>query len=724
MQTFNQPPDGSDWAIYQLTFPPDLPKAPVLAWLTAVTGSLGDESPTIVFETLATPGQIRHYLRVNRHYAHFVRWQLDGLLPDVHVEPVDQLPHTLWTVVQELGDSDPARLLRIPDVEATAATLLAPLVGVHSGEAILLQLVITPSIPRDVPKEQPQPWKTNNFLVDTAIRNFGPSKTAHAEAVSKSQQPNVDAVLRIGTLSMVARRADHLHHNIERALASVQGNGNRMVPLTSKQLPRDGSTPVDRLVNATGMTVWPSRLTLADLGAVITWPLGTRIFPGIKRATTRHMWADASMPTHGVALAMSTVPGSNRPITLPVADFMCHVHVLGKIGTGKSTVLLNIAAQLMNDAANPGLIVIDPHGDLAERVIDAVPENRVRDVVYLLPTDLANPVGFNLMDGDTPATVTSYLMGVLIKLFGAGPQTSELLRNAIYTVALRQGMTLYEVALVLHDPQFRAEVTSGIEDELLQRFWQNFNAKSAHQQANEIEPVMRRLGPLLTPEFRGIFGQVGKTTIKEVVDGGKIFIVNLSDGQLGEGPAKLLGSLLVARIWQEVRKRSAIPEHERRPLVMLGDEFQRFMHFPNSFGDILAEARKFKFGQVLAHQLMDQIREIRQDTMANTRNKIIMQCVAEDASLIGREIGVQATDVQRLGKHQAILSLVHDNHPANPATGLLLPPPQSTGFGNRVRFTSRALYGIPREDVEAQLAARRHHKTEHKRMRPTIGKEK
>ncbi len=218
---------------------------------------------------------------------------------------------------------------------------------------------------------------------------------------------------------------------------------------------------------------------------------------------------------------------------------------------------------------------------------------------------------------------------------------------------------------------------------------------------------MRRLGPMLTPEFRGIFGQSEGVDMAAVLAEGKILIVNLAEGQIGEGPAALLGALVVARFWQEVQRRSRLPEEQRTPYLLIADEFQRFLKLPTSFGDMTGEARKFRLGLVLANQLLDQIRDIRSDVLANTRSKLALETVAADAAMIAREIGVTENDIKRLGRFEAVLSLVIDNQPARPATGYTLPPPPPVGLGNAVRAASRSTYGKPMAEVEQEIRDRR-----------------
>ena len=241
-----------------------------------------------------------------------------------------------------------------------------------------------------------------------------------------------------------------------------------------------------------------------------------------------------------------------------------------------------------------------------------------------------------------------------------------------------------------------------VTDEQLQRFWTRYDNLSRSEQAQQTEPVMRRLGPMLTPEFRGIFGESEGVDMAAVLAEGKILIVNLAEG-LGEGPAALLGALVVARLWQELERRSRLPEEQRTPYLLIADEFQRFLKLPTLFGDMTGEARKFRLGLVLANQLLDQIRDIRSDVLANTRSKLALETVAADAAMIAREIGVTENDIKRLGRFQAVLSR-HRQRTRPPGDRYTLPPPPPVGLGIAVTAAARSTYGNPMAGGEKRYA--------------------
>lgn len=702
---------------FRLTFPPDVKPDQAAQWVTAIAGLLRRPASQLfglevgVLEFVHTEDGIRHRLRLPDRHAAFVIGQLEGHLPGAHAIVDDHARLPTWRLAREYGTSSHRLPLRTANPETVSSTLLSAVGSdLRSNEAIVLQLVVTTARterPGKKPRTVNGPW----WLALAAGRHEPPG--------DKTADVNLLAVIRIAVAASSDRRARHLLRQMRAALDSASSQVCRIRPRWTLR----PQAVVRRVTEASTPWRFPATLTAGELVALSGIPLGSPDIPGLPASRTRHMRPDPTLPRLGIVLARSTVPGRQRPIALAPMDFMRHVYLPGRQGAGKSTLLENVASQWMRLPERYGLTFVDPHGDAAENLLNLVPRERIADVIYCCPAEIEHPVGANPLEGESPGLVTSYLMGVLEQIFGVGILTADYLRNSIYTVALHGGQTLHEVVLVLDDALFRDSLTRGLQDENLRRFWTAYEAMSTAERTRTIEPVMRRLRPFLLPELRGIFGQAKGIDFKAVLDEGKILILNLAQARLGEGPAMLCGSLVIAKLWQEVLNRSAVPPDSRLPHLLVCDEFQKLIKLPISFGDMTAEARKFKLGLVLANQLMDQIRDIRTDVLANTFNKIVLSVVAADAAAIAREIGLREEDLKRLGKYEAVLSLTHDGHTARPATGVTLPPAEPVGLGNAVKLASRSQYGKPRAAVEAEIAARRQRPTASGRTRPKIGKE-
>lgn len=708
---------------YVVSFPSDLSSDQLKDWMHSISGSLRsksflgiDSSPSVAFEVWS---DVERGLVQRLHLpesAYTAIGQLREFVPDVVVVPAMQARKHNWSCVIEVGESNPDRLLRFdPNILARSLRKALRPDDLRPGEELLLQVVVSPCPPRDGQPQQQQMFTTPLLAIAGQVLNPASKKQAAAEAKEKLAETNFEAILRIAANAKTEGRAKALAEGVRSALRSVNGANNKFVrtKVPTSQLH-------ERIANATSPVIWPARLSVSELSGLIAWPLSNP--HNREAADQQHLWPEATIPTTGIVLAYSTVPGEPRPLAMSPMDLMRHLYIPGTTGVGKTTTLENISVQWANLPEKHGFTFLDPHGDASERLLNLLPRHRMQDVIYVNPLDTECPVGINPLRGDNPSLVASFMMGVIESLFGTGMLTGDYMRNAIYTIALQGNMTLHEVVLVLEDPMFRDEVTRDLRDEHLRRFWTAFEGLSRAEQAKNVEPVMRRLRPFLMPELRGVFGQSGGIDMRSVIDDGKILVVNLSKGSLGDGPAYIVGSMIVAALWQATLSRSNIPESQRRPHLLLADEFQNLVKLPTGWGDITNEARKYRLGLVLANQLMDDIREIRTHILANT-NKLILRPAGIDAALLAREMGLKDDYIKNLGRHQAVLSLTNDGHTARPVTGNTLPPAELVGLGNAIKAASRSQHGEPREDIELEIAARRKPRPVSKRLRPRIGAE-
>jgi hypothetical protein len=705
-----------DRQTYRLTFPDGVKFDQVTQWLDAIRKNLGPTrfgmvASTIVAEMIHREHGIEHRIRVPAGIkGEQIYNQLEGHIPGVHIELLEEPAYPAWTFAQELGTTAHQARLDIRQAAAMSRTLLNSGQNLGKHEATVVQLVIMAAAREKVRPEPTQTIRLKRLPIDLPTRG----RTDAKEHRAKQEEPNFLAIVRVAASAPSHGRARELVTALSRAIGSADGNAR------FRKLLRPGDA-VERVNRAAVPFQFPAQLMLSEVGALAAYRLDSMDVPGLRKPPTQHMRADPAIPTHGIKIGHSTAK-PDRSVAIESDSLMTHLLLLGKTNTGKSTVFEHLAYQWIREpwhGRKKGLLLLDPHGDLTANFLNAISADRIDDVVYVNPLDIDMPVGMNLLGGPRPSLTTSYMMGVLEKLYGTGPLTGHVLRNTIYTVALRGGMTLYEVALALDDPEFRDELTRDVKDEQLKRYWTRYENLSRAEQSQSTEPVMRRLGAFLTPELRGIFGQTGGLDMRRALAEGKIVVINLSQGKLGEQSAELLGAMSVALLWQAVQERANIPEGQRTPFLLLADEFHRFMKLPTSFGDILAEARKYRLGCCMATQSIGQITEVRNDVMVNARTKILFELGSSDAGMVGREIGVDPNDISRLPQHTAILNVPH----APSATVKTLPPPEPVGRAADVIAASRSNYGKPAEDIELEMAARRKPRPQHRRMRPKVGRE-
>ncbi|HLE19182.1 MAG TPA: type IV secretion system DNA-binding domain-containing protein [Syntrophales bacterium] len=396
-------------------------------------------------------------------------------------------------------------------------------------------------------------------------------------------------------------------------------------------------------------------------------------------------------------------------------DRLGHMYVIGKTGTGKSTLLKNlIAADIRN---GNGLALIDPHGDLAEDVFDLVPEERIEDVIYFNPQDLDYPTAFNLLERATPYShylIVSGLISVFKKVWADfwGPRLEHILRNALFTLLERPQSTLLDMPRLLTDKDFRKSVVYRINHQQVRDFWQyEFEKYSAWLKAEATAPILNKIGQFLTSvPLRNIVGQQENSfRIRKAMDEGKILIANLSKGKLGEDNAALLGALLVTRIQLAALSRANIPEKDRRPFYLYVDEFHNFI--TSSFTDSLSETRKYGLGLVLANQYIFQLDEaIRESIFGNVGTIISFRVGAEDAKRLALEFNkvIEERDLVSLENHHIFLKLMIDGASSEPFSAITLPPPQPRhSFKEQIIANSRAKYCRPRKVVEREILLRR-----------------
>ncbi|MEN8253243.1 MAG: DUF87 domain-containing protein [Patescibacteria group bacterium] len=345
-----------------------------------------------------------------------------------------------------------------------------------------------------------------------------------------------------------------------------------------------------------------------------------------------------------------------------------HFYVIGKTGTGKSTLLANMA---INDLKNDeGLCVIDPHGDLVEILLDYIPSRRINDVVYFDPTDVDKTVKINLFEGQNiehRELIASGIVSVFKKLYGYswGPRLEHILRNALLTLLKTETSRMSDIIELLTNNKFRKKIVENLDDEILKSFWVNEFGKMQDRQRNEaVAPILNKVGQFVSsPLVRNVVNaQKSSFSIENIMNDGKILLVNLSQGKLGEDNATLLGAMLITKIQLAAMGRVNIPEEKRRDFYLYVDEFQNFA--TDSFIKILSEARKYRLNLTLANQYIAQIpEEVQKAIFGNCGSIASFVMGAEDSAAFEREYGGKYTkeDLVSLNRYQIINKISIDN---------------------------------------------------------------
>ncbi len=431
-------------------------------------------------------------------------------------------------------------------------------------------------------------------------------------------------------------------------------------------------------------------LSVPELAALAHLPVDADA-PGVRRAGARSVLPPPSVPEPSLRSAVKPLgrsdTGAHRGVGLAVPDARHHLHVMGATGSGKSTLIANLA---LDDVRNRrGVIVIDPKGDLVTDLLDRLPDTCADRFVLIDPDDPHVPPCLNVLDGTEIDVVVDNITGIFRRIFTAfwGPRTDDVMRAACLTLLkhrnrTRQLVTLADVPRLLGESAYRLRIIPALKDPVLRGFWAWYESLSEPSRAAVVGPVMNKLRAFLLRDFarRAIAAGPSTFDLAQVLDGG-VLLARLPKGALGEETARLLGSFIVAGTWQAAAARARTPEHARIDATLSIDEAHNFLTLPYPLEDMLAEARGYRLSMLLAHQHLAQLpRDLREGISANARNKIFFNTSPEDANTLERHTlpTLAAHDLAHLGPYQAAAHLLVGGAETAAFT-LTTPPPPPAG---------------------------------------------
>ncbi len=419
--------------------------------------------------------------------------------------------------------------------------------------------------------------------------------------------------------------------------------------------------------------------------------------------------ADAEISAFGV----TNFRGISHQFGMLRYDRSRHIYIIGQTGAGKSGLLELFA--LSDTFHNQGYAIIDPHGDFAINNMKFIPASRLQDVVYFNPADTAYPLGFNPLEVINPnqkTNISSEVIGVLKRMFGDswGPRLEYILRYTILALLDRPETTMLDITRMLTDKKFRKETIDYCTDTVVLQFWNVEFASWNDRFATEaVAPVLNKVGAFTAnPIIRNIIGQPRSTfNIRQMMDEGKILIVNLSKGLIGEDNAAILGSFLVTKIQLAAMSRSDIPDvRDRRPFYLYVDEFQNFA--TDSFATILSEARKYGLNLTVANQYISQMADtVRDAVFGNVGTMICFRVSADDAPILSKQFepNFEAVDLLQMHNRNFVINMVigGEKTPAFSARSLELPPVQTDNTSRIIEHTRRH-YGRERASIEQMIS--------------------
>jgi len=709
------------------------------------------------FEIASVNGQIRFYAWVPRTLRSFVEGQIYSQYPTVQIHKADEdyitseSKHSVaYSAEITLADSEmlPIKTFQNFEVDPLAGITGALAKLESTGEEVWIQILARPIADnwhkksekwaRDVKKgkflspfggemslswfggllaalwQPPEASKTTAAPKELSDRN----KTRIAEAEKKATKLGYKVKIRLvymGESTVNARLRMQAIVGTFKQFNSTNLNGFKMSNASFKKEDLDGYRA--RAFNSGGFI-----LNIEELASVFHLPHTNVETPNVVWASTKTAEPPAKLPIitgdptideNISAFGMTNFRGINHQFGMLRSDRSRHVYIIGQTGAGKTGMLALLA--LSDIFYGHGYAIIDPHGDFAVDNMRFIPGSRLEDVVYFNPADTAFPLGFNPLEVTNPnqkTNISSEVIGVLKRMFGEswGPRLEYILRYTILALLDRPVTTMLDITRMLTDKKFRQETLSYCQDTVVMNFWKvEFASWNDKFVAEAISPVLNKVGAFTAnPIIRNIIGQPKSTfNIRKIMDEGKILIVNLSKGLIGEDNAAILGAFLVTKIQLASMSRSDIARIEdRRPFYLYVDEFQNFA--TDSFATILSEARKYGLNLTVANQYISQMSEtVRDAVFGNVGTMISFRISADDAPILSKQFEPQfePNDLLQMHNRNFVINMVikGEKAPAFNATTLTLPKPQMDNTGRIIENTRRN-YSRSRAEVEEEIS--------------------
>ncbi len=536
----------------------------------------------------------------------------------------------------------------------------------------------------------------------------------------KTRHPGYEVLIRIVVSSNIAQRSQAILSNVVASFALFDApgrNGFKYKP----------AKDIEELATSYILRLFPQNekeniLNSVELATIFHFP-DQRSIPTsqLEKQDSKQVDGPRNVPEKGLLLGYNVFRGVKKPIRLDVGDRQRHMYAVGQTGTGKSTFLENLALQDMLNGN--GFAFVDPHGDTAERLMSMVPRERTEDIIYFSPAEMDYPMGLNLFEFENPDQkdfLIQEALNMLYKLYDPqhqgimGPRYEHLFRSAALTImADPEGGTFIDIPKLFRDPQYVKQKLQHVTDPSVIEFWQKEMPQS--QRSNEFGEVVSwfvsKFGAFLSNTMmRNIIGQTQSSfNLRDIMDNGKILLVNLSKGRTGQLNTQLLGMIFVMKFQAAAMSRADVPEDERKDFALYVDEFQNFS--TDSFATIMSEARKYHLNLIVANQFTTQLsEEIRDAVFGNVGTTVAFRVGDRDAEGLHKYFrpSFEETDLIRLPNHNTIVRTMINGVPTQPFSMATLPPlgKPNSQLATALKQLSAAKFGRPKASVEADIFKR------------------
>ncbi|HZQ29946.1 MAG TPA: TraM recognition domain-containing protein [Patescibacteria group bacterium] len=692
--------------------------------------------PSVSFEIVGLPQDIRFYVNTPNKYKDMIEKQINGAYPDAEIKVVEEKNTREGMAIGNdynifdkeakvafaslrLKDSDYKPIKVYKDLPTDPlSTITSVLAKMTDGEGAAIQIMVSPADSK---------WKAygRKYIGRVKKAEANPETAKYSadpkelEAIeTKVGKPGFNTVIRIVVSSSTPEAAEAHLNNIISAFSQFNGfnsftkNGNRfkgmfMNDFIYRYMPMRGQTSV---------------LSTEELATVFHFPNKAVTTPHVFWLNSKRAPAPALIPDNGLFLGRSTYRGLSKPVYMSRDDRRRHMYVVGKTGVGKSEFLKDMILQDIRNGE--GVCFIDPH-DTIDKLLPLIPPERAEDVILFDPSDTDRPMGLNMLEADTEEQkhyVVSSIVGLMYKLYDPnktgiiGPRFEHAIRNAMLTVMSEPGNTFVEVVRILTDPAFVQELLPKVQDPIVRRYWTDQIAQTSDFHKSEVlDYIVSKFGRFVTNRMmRNIIGQSKSAfNFREAMDNGKILLISLSKGKIGEENSNFLGLILVPKILVAAMSRQDTPEDQRRDFFLYVDEFQNFA--TPDFAQILSEARKYRLNLTVANQFIGQMdEEVKNAIFGNVGTLVSFRVGVNDANYLQHEFQPVFTesDLINVDRFNAYIKTIVNGEPVPPfSMDLTRDMTEEKSLENPrvaelVRELSRLKYGVDFSTVDNSIAQR------------------
>jgi len=599
------------------------------------------------------------------------------------------------------------------------SSVTAAMAKMGEGEGAVMQVMVSPADDKWQAEGRAFISKTKKEEADPETAQYNIDPKTYEEIENKCSKPGFSTLVRMVVSGTSKESAEAHLSNMVSAFSQLSSDHNEF---SKDKIRLKKLFMIDFIYRYQPLFGNKSVLSVEELATVYHFPNKSVETPHIYWLRAKRAPAPAMIPKEGLYLGRSAYRGLTRNVCIGDEDRLRHTYIIGKTGVGKSELLTDLIMQDIK--AGKGVCFIDPH-DTVEKIIEMIPPERAEDVIYFNPSDVERPMGLNMLEANSEEEkhfVASSIVGLMYKLYDPhktgiiGPRFEHAIRNAMLTVMYEKGSTFVEVMRVLQDPKFVQELLPKVEDPIVRRYWTDQIAQTSDFHKSEVlDYIVSKFGRFVTNKMmRNIIGQSESAfNFRQVMDEGKILLINLAKGRIGEENSNFLGLILIPKLLIAAMSRQEMTEEQRRPFYVYVDEFQNFA--TPDFAQILSEARKFGLSLTVANQFVGQMdEEVKNAIFGNVGTLLAFRVGVTDANYLQHEFqpAFTETDLINVERFNAYIKTIVNNEPVPPFSMDLtkdmnkVKALRSSKMAEMVKQLSRLKFARDKNVVEAEIVQR------------------